>query len=486
MAHPFSSKFVQLLQTWEQTEWKTFELWLQSPWCNTNKNLIRLLDRLKPHYPDFSDKGLTKEKLFRQVLPKGKYSERRINNLFSDAYLAAEKFLIFQRFAHEERLQRGLLAAEFERRALDNWFFRECSREIDLLENKPVQQWEDRIARYRLYRLLHDHPQAGARLQPGEELVAKRDEQIDLLYVLEKAAIINDMIFRNRLLQGADFEVQQQLKKWHIVSEGILHPALDLYRMRFAATQAASLHQYQQLQAAFQERFSLLNAREQKIHLLSLLNDAKRLIKSGDLDITESLPLYQMGLQTGAILYQGKLSATTFTTIVTASNTGGTFDFTDYFLNTYTNYLDPNIHDDCVHWARIHTAYYQQDLKNCLRMLQVYDFQAATFQLIGRVLTTQVYFDLYLHDATYQSLLFPFLDTFEKWLNREKIWSKTNKVAFLRFVQICRSLARYVSDVAPNPQKIENLLENETNVQALNWLLQKKTAVLQVKVNQLR
>jgi hypothetical protein len=482
----FSSKFTRLLQKLQPEELKSFEHWLQSPWCNTNKNLIRLLTRLKPYYPDFSDQKLTKEKLFRQVLPGGKYSDRRMNNLLSEAYLAAEQFLIFQRFAGEHGRQKELLASEFQARALDDWFFREANREISRLEEKETKDWADHLGLLRQHRQLYHHTiSQGPGRQSGQAAIVKMGEQIDLLYLLEKAAVINEMIFHNRLFKGEQHDVAAELEKWRATGEGVQHPALDLYRMRFAYTEEALLPQYLDLQAAFMERFELLNGREQKIHLLSLLNDAKQLIKSGSLDITESLPLYQLGLRTGAVLNQGRLTANTYLTIVTASNTKGTFDFTNQFLDTYTNCLPEELRNDCAHWASAHTAYYRKALETCLNILQSYDFHTPDFQLIGRVLAAQAYFDLHLRDATYHAFLFQYLDTFEKWLTREKVWSKSSIIAFLRFVQKCRTLARFFADIDPDPKNLKNLLEKEPNIQALNWLKQKREEVLALKTKRL-
>jgi len=475
------TKFFRILQSFSPPELKAFGIWLQSPWCNTNKNLIRLLNRLKNHHPDFETANLSKEALFRHVLPKGKYSDRRLNNLFSEAYLAAEKFLVFQRLSIAQDLQKGLLAQEFQHRALDDWFFKDAAREIEHLTGKEVKSWEDQVALFRLYRGIYHHPSQEPRMAPGGNLISRMGEQLDLLYLLEKATVINEMISRNRLFKGEQHDVAMELKKWMSTSEGIEHPALDLYRMRFAHTGEAQPGHYEQRYAAFLERFNLLNEREQNIHLLSLLNDAKLLIKSGSLDITASLPLYQLGLTTGAILNEGKLTDNTYMTIVTASNTKGTFDFTTHFMDTYADCLIEKSRDDCTHWAKAHKAYWQKDLKTSLAILQGYHFRATDFQLISRVLHTQVYFDLYLKDGSYHDALFYFFDTFEKWLSRKKLWSKFNRTSFLRFVQICRTLARYYTDAGSDPKKVERLFENEHNSQALNWLKQKKEEVMLLK-----
>ena len=481
MSTPSATKFFQLLQTMEPAEVKAFDLWLQSRWCNTNKNLVRLLARVMQYYPAFTDPKLTKERLFRQVLPDGKFSERRMNNLLSEAYLAGERFLVFQRFAGNHELQQMLLAQEFQGRALDDWFFRHAHREIGRLEARTVKDWKYHLNLLRLHRRIYQHPSQGPRLQSGQATLVQMNTQVDLLYVLEKAAVINEMIARSRLFKGEQYDVPAELIKWRAAAEGIQHPALDLYRLRFAYTPAERLPQYAQLQTALLERFDSLNEREQKTQLLSLLNDAKQLIKSGQLDITATLPLYQLGLATGAIFNQGKLTANTYTTIVTASNTKGAFDFTTHFIDTYTPCLATTTQADCAHWARAHTAYWQKDPAGCLAILQGYDFQSPNFELIGRVLTTQAYFDLYLQDPSYEMYLFNFFDTFEKWLTREKLWSKSSHLAFLRFVQACRTLARHYAEVDPKPEKLNGLLEKGAHIQALNWLQQKRVDVLQLK-----
>lgn len=476
-----TSKFVRLLQTFDEDEIKGFDVWLRAPWCNTNKNLPRLLACLRPYYPGFSDPKLTRERLFQQMLPKGKFSARRMNNLLSEAYLAAEQFLSFQRFSKERGMQQDLLVQEFQTRGLDDWLFKTSTRQIGLLEGKPAKDWEDHLGLFRLHRRIYQHPNFDSRIHGGHDTLEKMNTHLDLLYLLEKASVINEMIFRNRFYQEDHFDVSAGLRKWRHAAEGIRHPALDLYRMRFAGNGKDLLLQYQDMKAAFLEQFDALNVQEQNIHLLSLLNDAKLLIKSGALDITESLPLYQLGLTTGAVLNQGQLTPNTYMTIVSASNTKGAFDFTAHFMDTYTDCLAEEIRDDCAHWARAHTAYWQKDLETCLSVLQAYHFREVHFQMISRVLGAQTYFDLYLSDASYQSYLFHFLDAFEKWLGRDKIWARSNTAAFLRFVQVCRTLARYYADVDPKPQKIKNLLKNEHNIQALNWLKLKLEEVLRLK-----
>lgn len=481
MTHPFTSKLVQLLQTFSEEELKAFDAWLRSPWCNSNKNLPRLLEKLRKYHPDFDNERLTKEKLFYQVLPKGKFSNRRMNNLLSEAYLAAEQFLSFKRFREDGPLQKSLLLEEFSARSLEDWFFKASYQEIDKLTEIESKKWETHLQLLQHYERIYHYPSQEVRMQPGGSTLKEMDRQLEFVYLLEKAAIINEMMTRKRLVQNEHHDVDMSLNKWLVVSEGVQHPAVDLYRLRFSYQDQFDLTHFQDLHDQLFQYFDLLSNKQQKIHLLSLLNDGMRLIKAGQLELPDLLPLYQLGLQTGILLHQGRLSRNTFTVIVIASNTKGSFDYTRQFIESYIPQLDDKIRDDCACWAWAHTAYWQGKVEESLSILNRHDFTSSYFRMISRVLGSQAYFDLYLKDASYREFLFSFLDAFEKWLSRDKIWSKANTTSFLRFVQCCRKLARHYGEVDFRPQKVKKLLNETEDIQALDWLKRKKGEVLQLR-----
>lgn len=481
MSAIFTSKFVKIIKTLSEEELKNFELWLKSPWCNSNKNLIRLLEKLQKYYPKFENKKLTKEKLFHQVLPNGKFSDRRMNNLLSEGYLAAERFLVFYHVNKDENLQQDLLSKELQSRYLDDWFFKSTTNEVTRLEEKPIKNWEDHLQLLQLHRRIYHHPNQHPRMQPGGTTIVKMGKEIDLIYLLEKAAIINEKIFRNRILKNENHEVEKDLEQWISASEGINHISIDFYRIRFTYTEENMLEQYTALRVLFFKHFEALNRKEQKVHLLSLLNDTSFLIKATKLEITESLPLYKLGLQTSIILHQGQLTINTYVTIVSASNTEKDFTFTSQFIAEYTKSLRIEFQEEAMCWAKAHKAYWENNLKEGLQMLVQKDFKLLYFQRITKLLLTQFYFDLYLQDSSYQFYLLNFFDSFEKWLLREKHRATFNKKPYLRFVQVCRKLTKNYGGINFIPENIKALLDNENNIQASNWLQKKIVQIIELK-----
>ncbi|MEL6717755.1 MAG: hypothetical protein AAFO82_09435 [Bacteroidota bacterium] len=477
----FKSKFIKALQTFSEDELKSFDAWLRSPWCNTNKNLVRLLGKVRKYYPTFDDRKLTKEKLFKQILPSGKFSDRRMNNLLSEAYLAAERFLIHQNLSQDTRLQKDLLAQEWQNRDSEERFLKESQKVIDLMDDISIKEWEDHLDLYRHHRRLYHHPNQSRRIQYGSAIISRMGEELDLLYLLEKATILNEKKFRNRILQNEQHETEHDLQLWLQATKHLQHPAIEFYRMRFAYTEENRLAHYRKLRAAFMEGYEELGELQQKIHLTSLLNDTTILIKEKSISTIELLPLYKLGLKANLIFHREKLSYHTYSTVVGASNLKGDYDYTYYFIENFTDRLNEKNQLDAINWAKAHTMYYEKKLSKSLDILLIYQFKTPYFLMIGRVLTLQVYFDLYLQDNNYQSYLFSYLDTFEKWLQREKMWSKANKVSFLRFVQKCRALAKHYADVNFQRVKLEQLLDGTEAIQALSWLKMKQEEIIRLK-----
>jgi len=357
------------------------------------------------------------------------------------------------------------------------WFFKSVEQEMEALQQQSVMSWEDRLMLFQLQRAVYHHPIRSPRMKAGDQTIVRMSEQLDLVYLLEKAVIIEEKRSRTLLLQDENHDLETETSRWLSASEGVTHPAIGLYRTRFAADQEPDLPMHMEMRAAFVEQFSRLSGREQKLHLLYLINDAKRLIRHGQLDITALLPLYKIGLETNLLLHEGQLTRNTYTSIVMASNTKGEFDFSHQFIASYSRFVDEAIREDCERWARAHTTYWSRQLNECLALLVKKEFNTPHFQLIGRVLRAQAYFDLYLEDHSYRDYLFSYLDSYERWLYRKKEYSDSFKMAFLNFVQKCRQLLDCYE--APDFEKaqIEGLLDDTVNIQALNWLRHKQREI---------
>ena len=475
------SKYFRLIKTFTLEDQKSYESWLNSPWCNTNKNLITLFEKVKKYYPNFDDPKLTKEKLFKKILPNGKYSDRRMNNILSEGYLAAERFIVFQNLAKDQNLQKDLLTKEFQSRHLEDWFFRDINKEIERVEEIEIKEWEDHLHLFQMHRRVYHHPNQKRLIQTGKNSIIKMGDNLTVAFIIEKAAIINEKIFRNKILQNEKHEVKKDIENWINLSLGYKNTSIELYQKRFEYNEKNMLEKYFEIRNLFLDRYNELNEKDQKMHFFYLLNDTTILGKARYVDITESLPLYKLGLKAGILFSEGKLTQTTYMNILMSSNAKKDFEFSNYFIETFTKKLKDDIQLDAFFWAKSHTCYRMLQLQESLDYLLNHAFKTPRFLLLTKSLTTQVYFDLYLVNESYQTFLFNYFDSFEKWIYREKFGSDKFKKGFLNFVQALRKLAKHYSDANFNNDKVKNLLSDYKNVQGAKWLSQRIDKVIKIR-----
>jgi len=440
-----NGKFIQLLRTFSPEELKDFELWLNSPWANTNKNLSQLLKKLKKYAPGYDHKLLTKERLFKQVMPDKNYSNYWINNLLSLAYRQAEQFLTTRRMLADENLKADLISQEFQNKHLEAHFFKITDQKAERLEGKEIKDWEDYLELLRINRRVYHHPNQNPRMKPGSPTIVKMNENLTLVFLLEKAMIINEMIFRNRILKDENHDIQKEMKIWRTAAEGVDDLTIELYQKRFGYTEENMVEAYFKLRKVFLKKFQKLNLLNQKIHFFSLANDTNYLKKKGKLASKEVLFLYKKGLELEILPIDNEISRVTFATIVVYSNVEKDFSFSTEFIQKYTRYLP---------------------------------FKTFHFQKISKMLNVQAYFDLFLKDESYFSYFTNFCFAYERWILRDKRFSKNNQEPYLRFIQKSKFLAKTLLSKNFNEEKLNSFLSKESNIQGRNWLLSKRDEIL--------
>lgn len=89
----FKTKAFEILSALEEKEFLEFELYLNSPYFNTNKRLIELFNLFKDFYPGFYNLNCTRESIHESIFPGKPYSDNRVRVLLSEVNSIAESFL---------------------------------------------------------------------------------------------------------------------------------------------------------------------------------------------------------------------------------------------------------------------------------------------------------------------------------------------------------------------------------------------------------
>lgn len=122
------NKAFQVIKTFNDIELKSFELFITSPYFNSNKNLIKLFTLFKRYISSPKEGAITEEFLYSKLFPGRKYSYGIMKNLISEMFTLCEEFLSNTAVINEKAFdfEQGLRRLDnYNVRLLDKLFFAE-------------------------------------------------------------------------------------------------------------------------------------------------------------------------------------------------------------------------------------------------------------------------------------------------------------------------------------------------------------------------
>ena len=473
-----ATKIIKILSKFTKEEVSSFEKWLASPWCNPTKCLVDILVALKKYHPEFDNRRLTKRLIFEKALGRVP-SDRRMNNLLSEMYLQAEQFLVHERVKKDHYVKTDLLTSEFSERKLREWFMKKMEKELATFKLKEVKETEDYFFAYQLYRKLHNQPYLTLKERKNNPVLESMMEQLKVFILLENAAIINGAFSLNKALNKTDEQLPIEIQNWLTMSKGIDHPSINLFRKRFEFSADDDENRFKTLEPIFLKSYKSIHPKEQKIHFALLLNDFLRLRRKGKFETEDALPLFKLGAKELWILQEGAISTIQFTNILSTSNAAKDFSFSYWFIEKFAPLLPEELREEGKTYGLAHTSNKEEKYEKAIEILNKTEFKSNYFRRVSRLTTTQAYFNLHLHNQSYQSFLLDYCDAFEKQLRREKVQGTIR--SWIRFVQFTRTLSKLYYAIPFELTKIETLFKDTSDLQGATWLKTQKEKILILK-----
>lgn len=90
----YKRKFLDILESLTDKEFKDFGKFLNSPFFNVNKNLIRFYEIIKKHYDTKNLSEFSPQVIYKYIYKTDKFNSSKINKLVSDFRILLENFLI--------------------------------------------------------------------------------------------------------------------------------------------------------------------------------------------------------------------------------------------------------------------------------------------------------------------------------------------------------------------------------------------------------
>ena len=180
-----NSKLISLLRTFDDSEFRRFDKFVKSPYCNNSKAIQNLWEQLKKYSPNYAASGLDTEKFFKKVFPKEAYDEKKLRQLRSRLLKLIEEFLAIEQFKKDEFLVQQKLAKDYYEKDLYHWFEEGYRNIIDFINKKSVLNELDYLQLNQLHHELFFN-QRSKKSKPNPPDLEACSHQLNHYYELKK------------------------------------------------------------------------------------------------------------------------------------------------------------------------------------------------------------------------------------------------------------------------------------------------------------
>lgn len=461
-----NSKLLKTLKALDATELKRLLQFLNSPFYNSSKSIVRLYKILRVDHPHFDNPKLSTERIFKKLFSERTYDHKRMINLMSEFNALVEKYMALLQLEKDDILQQKLLVASYAERPDSYKAFSKHSEHLHKkLDALPYRDEVYFLEKKELYLKYYGHPGT---------IQSKRKESMEM-------AMSSFVEFRN--------VVEMKLKCEGSAWENTFGDSINTNRQTTdAKDKNAVLEFYEKLNLLQQSEDEneilpdLTNYFISNIHLFRqedksnalkiLLNYCNRLANKGKLEyVATSLTLYKTGLKHNCLIALEKLTESTFQNIVTAGIFCETYEWTKKFMEDYVRYLPEEVKDDAMALGFGQLYFKQGNFTEALKKLQ-YSFKKARFLIKAKALLIRIWFDLIPQNDSYFDLLMNQLESFEKYIRRDKTMPVRLSKGYLNFIAFTKKLAKKKKD-KKTKKKLKEEITEEQNLILKSWLLER-------------
>ena len=125
---------IQILRSFSKNEMNRFDEFLRSPFYNKKPNAVKFFETLGKHAPDYKEKDVEKENIWKQLYPGKKYNWGVLKNLIFHLTKLSEKFILLLQYDKNEMEKNLLYLDALTERKIHNKFFSEYNSKLKNLE----------------------------------------------------------------------------------------------------------------------------------------------------------------------------------------------------------------------------------------------------------------------------------------------------------------------------------------------------------------
>ncbi|MCB0577948.1 MAG: hypothetical protein KDD10_01390 [Phaeodactylibacter sp.] len=460
------SKLLELLAKLDGHQWRSLEVFVQSPYHNTNPEAVLLLQYLHAAWQEgFEEESLEREAIYARLFPGAGFKYQHLNQLASQLLKLAENWLVWQRLERDNALLESLKAQELLQLKLDKHYRQACRAVEKAIEKAPMSS-EYYHYRYKL-ESLEEQYFASLKQRRYDPALQTASNALDEHFALLKLRYLCEMINRRQLIpQDYRFTFTAALQEYLETKDFTGHPLLLLYYQLYLmlTDESGGAEPFYRYVSLLRQNNGRLGQEESRILLYYAINFCIGKIRSGERQYAMDLfGLYSHGVAEGTLLDNETLSPWTYKNMVRLGLNLKKYEWVEQFARDYASYLPKNKKEDALHYNLAEIFFAQKKYEEALLQLRQVAFSDIHYNLCSKVLMAKIYYE----QEQWSSLEY-LLNAFRVFLRRNRSISTKVKEPYVNFVSFLSALLRRL------PENYGNLALKIKEKQAIDnrdWLL---------------
>ena len=458
-------KLFELLKSLSIYELRRLGSYVESPYNNSNKQLISFHQLISNYHPQYDPASTDKKNLFKHLFPKQKYEDKKIRYLFTDYTRQLENFLVDESLSRQDSLKDQILRKELAAR--------NCSKAYRTkFQGGIPHSTEDADYFLHQYQAAYTHLDLWISRQKRkeEQNIEVVIEHLDKFYFAKKlelsCAVQN---FRNVLSMNYKNNFREELVGLIQSHDYGKVPIISVYNQILLTLTEEENEKH------FDKLLEIIPLHEKKISLQQLreiyqyaMNYCIKKINKGNTAYFKTLfGIYKIILPKNILLTEKFLPQFDYKNIVTIALRMKEFSWAKKFIEDYKPFLRKEDLENAYTYNLAHWYFHNREYSKTLSLFQRVKYTDVYYQLDIRSILLKTYFEQ--DDA---EAFFYHASAFRTYIRRNKLVSDYQRTSYRNFIKYSGQLLR----ANGNLKKISGIkkeLEEKKQVADINWLLQK-------------
>lgn len=455
-------KSAPLYQSFQPEEWKSFLKLVQSPFFNTDEELVRLAQTLRKAAPDFL---LDRAAVFKKSFPGEKFDDAKLRRKLHLLTQLAQDFVRIQPALESNLAAEVELLTQFRLRRYEKGFQDQCQkireRFVDM-SRVPSAYLHD-IYRFEQEQAVFIEEKGNRTLDPNIEASSKA---LDRYFIVEKLKLLCAAENLKRISN-----IEREVAMENAVMEYIEQAGLRRDSLVAIHLSTLDMLRNPNKDASFRDVMELLLSRELSVRrsdlenlIIAARNFCIRKINTGEKEYFYPLfELYKLDLK--QLHDKEEITAFTYKNIVTAALILEEFDWVENFIDAFKDRVEGASGQAMYRYNRAKLHFALQQYKDVKRWLQFSEFPEAMLEADSRIILIKTYLvtgDDEAAGSACENLL--------------KFLKRANELAYHKdhYVNFSRLVIRWIKEGGPQQKASPALLEYGSELKPLaegEWLI---------------